>query len=218
MGLFSGWQSAVSSAAQVVANLVGQDIVAKSITLSQASGSNAVTLTTGARLKLGGGTTDYMTSDGTTGLSTAGNFAVGGNMSTFTLGTNQFISFGTNSYIDMSAGAGLRVANKTAINATAPTISSGFGTSPSIAGSNGAFVFTVNVGGGGVATSGVITMPAAANGWVVLCTNTTTPASGNLTKMSANTTTSVTLTNYTNAGAATAWAANDVIGCIAVAY
>lgn len=44
-----------------------------------ASGSNAITLTTGARCKVGGGTNDYFVSDGS-GIKTPGYFQVGGTL------------------------------------------------------------------------------------------------------------------------------------------
>lgn len=55
-----------------VAALLLQDIVARSISLTQASGSIAVQLVTGARLKLGGGTSDYLESNGTNTITAAG--------------------------------------------------------------------------------------------------------------------------------------------------
>jgi hypothetical protein len=54
---------------------------------------------------------------------------------------------------------------------TNPTIASGFGTSPSIVTANGTAAFQVNIGSGGVATSGVLTMPAATTGWACVITN-----------------------------------------------
>lgn len=59
-----------STAANVLAALVGQDIVARSISLSQLSGSVALQMVTGARLQLGTGSTDYFTSNGTTTITT----------------------------------------------------------------------------------------------------------------------------------------------------
>ena len=50
-------------------------------------------------------------------------------------------------------------------SATTPTISSGFGTTPSIVNSNGTAAFSINVGTGGTASSGVITLPAATTDW-----------------------------------------------------
>jgi hypothetical protein len=93
---------------------------------------------------------------------------------------------------------------------TAPTISSGFGTSPSVVANNGTLAFTINVGTGGTASSGVITLPGASTGWVCFFSDQTTPGA-NLTKQTANTTTSVSVTNYNTSGTATAWSANDVL-------
>lgn len=75
MGVFSSWQSAMSGAASIIANLVGQDIVARSISLTQTTGNIAVQLVTGARLKLGGGTNDFLTSDGSNTITAAGTFS-----------------------------------------------------------------------------------------------------------------------------------------------
>jgi hypothetical protein len=95
------------------------------------------------------------------------------------------------------------------LSGNAPTISSGFGTSPSIVNSNGPGAFTVNVGTGGVATSGVIGLSTATTGWncfVIDRTNNT------VTRETATTTTSVTLT------AAAAWAASDILQVSCFAY
>lgn len=99
----------------------------------------------------------------------------------------------------------------------APTISSGFGATPSVANSNGTAAFRVNVGTGGTASSGVIGLPTATNGWNCFASDVTTPAT-NLTRQSASTTTTVTLTNYNNAGAATAWPASDILAVSCFAY
>lgn len=101
---------------------------------------------------------------------------------------------------------------------TAPTIASGFGTSPTIPNSNGTAAFTINVGTGGAASSGVLTMPEATTGWVVDCVDITNAATA-VTVQTAGTSTSVTLTNYSRTtGLATAWAASDIIRCKAMAY
>lgn len=106
------------------------------------------------------------------------------------------------------------------ISGTAPTISSGFGSTPSasITANNGTAAFLVNVGGGGVATSGVIGLPTAATGWVVYCDDMTTPGV-NETKQTATATNTATVTNYnTTTGGAAAWGAQDILRCIAMAY
>ncbi len=98
---------------------------------------------------------------------------------------------------------------------TAPTVASGFGTSPSIAASNGAVAFTVNVGTGGSASAGVITMPAATTGWNCQVANRTAQAANTgdkRTVQTATTTTSITVQNQTiSTGAAAAWTASDVL-------
>ncbi len=104
---------------------------------------------------------------------------------------------------------------------TAPTIASGFGTSPSITASNGTSAILINVGTGGSATSGVLTMPTASTGWV--CTaNDITAAAAHVaynTRQTASTTTSVTLENQTTStGAAVAWAASDIVRVSCSAY
>lgn len=98
-----------------------------------------------------------------------------------------------------------------------PTISSGFGTSPSVvSGANGPGAFLVNVGTGGTASSGVIaTTSAATNGWVCSVTNRTAVAANRAdqrTVQTATTTTTVTVQNQTiSTGAALAWTASDVL-------
>lgn len=110
-----------------------------------------------------------------------------------------------------------KVANSSGVtlfSMTAPTISSGFGTSPSIANSNGTASFTVNVGTGGTATSGVIGLPTATNGWVALCTDVTANAAHTAlqTVQTASATNSVTIESQNRStGAATAWATGSVI-------
>lgn len=95
------------------------------------------------------------------------------------------------------------------VSPTAPTISSGFGTSPSIVNNNGTAAFTINVGTGGVATSGVIGLPTASNGWNCFATDRT---SNIVTRETATTTTTVTLT------AASAWGASDILQVSCFAY
>lgn len=85
---------------------------------------------------------------------------------------------------------------------TAPTISSGFGASPSIASNNFSSSFRVNVGTGGAATTGVVGLPAATTGWNCQVTDMSTNI---VTRQTANNTTTVTVT------AASAWTASDIL-------
>lgn len=116
-------------------------------------------------------------------------------------------------------GGSYQLGGKLAWSTTAPTISSGFGTSPSIVASNGTAAFTVNVGTGGTATSGVIGLPTASTGWACYANDvTTTSTTVFLTKQTATTTTSATFGNFTTAGVAGAWAASDVLQVRCTAY
>lgn len=104
-------------------------------------------------------------------------------------------------------------------SATAPTIASGFGSSPSIPANNGTAAFTVNVGTGGVASSGVITMPTATTGWACTANPTGAPQAAAVTDSAPTSTTSITLTNYTvSTGIALAWPAGTVLEVICVGY
>jgi hypothetical protein len=98
------------------------------------------------------------------------------------------------------------------VSSTAPTISSGFGTSPSVASNNGTAAFTINVGTGGSATSGVIGLPTATNGWVCHAQDlTTNSATVFVTKQTASSTTTATIGNFNTSGAAAAWVASDIL-------
>jgi hypothetical protein len=101
---------------------------------------------------------------------------------------------------------------------SAPTISSGFGTSPSISANNGTGAFRVSVGTGGAASSGVIGLPKAETGWHCTANNiTTNTATVFMTKQTASTTTTVTIGNFNTSGAPAAWAASDtlLVSCFA---
>lgn len=100
--------------------------------------------------------------------------------------------------------------NVVLIAGAAPTISSGFGTTPSVTTNNGTAAFLLNVGTGGTASSGVIGLPTATNSWNCFVTDTTAAANhtGLQTLQTGSTTTTVTVESQNSAGAATAWAAS----------
>ena len=129
--------------------------------------------------------------------------AIGNGSNTVTLGNTSV----TKTYL-----RGDRLTNAVLeVSATAPTISSGFGTSPTITGATTA-AFTINVGTGGTASSGVITLPTATNAWACAVSDTGTTT---ITKVSAKTTSSITLTNYTmSSGATAAWSASSLVDVI----
>lgn len=107
-----------------------------------------------------------------------------------------------------------RTTGKLLLSSTAPTIVSGFGNTPSIASSNGAATFQVNVGTGGSASQGVIGMPTASNGWNCVING---PA-GTFTRQTAQATTNVTVDNYTSTTVHAAWAASAVLNFVCAGY
>lgn len=138
--------------------------------------------------------------------------------------TNKAMNIGTTGRLVNSTNVFQYNVNTTlAISGTAPTISSGFGTSPSISSNNGTAAFRINVGSGNAATSGVIGMPTAANGWN--CTfKFLDPAShlavGQSTEETASTASSVSISNYNAAGAGAliAWPANATLNAQCMAF
>jgi hypothetical protein len=111
-----------------------------------------------------------------------------------------------------ASGTLLQAANLL-ISETAPTISSGFGSTPSIATNNGTAAFSINVGSGGAASSGVIGLPTATNGWNCWAVDLTNPTAGGgyNVKQTASTASSATLTGYNTGGSVAPWLASDIL-------
>jgi len=120
---------------------------------------------------------------------------------------------------DINSTANYRVAGKVSISATAPTFTSGFNTNGTISANNGTSAFRVTVGSGAAGSTGVIGMPTASTGWNCFASDITNPAA-NLPRVSAASTTSITLTNYNGANppVATNWTNGDVIQVSCFAY
>ena len=97
------------------------------------------------------------------------------------------------------------------MDGAAPTISSGFGTAPSIL-ANGTAAFQVTVGSGGTANTGSLVMPTAPNGWVCSVTDITTTAIDAVDKQVSTSASliGVAQINTTN-GNPIAWTAGDVL-------
>jgi len=95
---------------------------------------------------------------------------------------------------------------------TAPTIASGFGTSPSISASNGTAAFSIHIGTGGTSSTGTLNMPTATDGWVCDAADITTQsASVFYTKETGDSASTVVLTQYNDTATATAWVAGDTV-------
>jgi len=122
---------------------------------------------------------------------------------------------GNTLYAPYNASA-LSIGNNLVASSTLPTISSGFGTNPTITASS-TFVFKIVVGTGG-AGSGTVTLPTAPNGWLAFAADVTNGNSLFL-QLTGSTATSVTFTSYSvTTGAAANMSAGDVILVNAIAY
>jgi hypothetical protein len=206
-------QGAVSG----VAALLGQIVTALKFISTQASGSDAFAVTTnGARVHFGAGATDYASSDGTTvafaGPTSSTSVTSTGKVQAGTqVQAGTYVEIGTLLYLDSSGGP------RIILDATAPTITSGFGTTPAII-SNGTIAMRITIGSGGTDSVGVLALPAAARGWNCFAQDLTNPNSF-VTAQTASTTTSASFQNYSRTtGAPIAWTAGDVLSIIAIAY
>lgn len=96
-------------------------------------------------------------------------------------------------------------------NAGTPLIGSGFGTGATVPTHAGNKAFTVNVGTGGTASTGVITLSVEPNGSACHATDNTNSASF-IEDVVQNSATQVTITNYSRTtGTAIAWTASDIL-------
>jgi hypothetical protein len=95
---------------------------------------------------------------------------------------------------------------------TAPTISSGFGSTPSVTQNSGPSSFSVNVGTGGSATSGVVGLPPASHAWACSVADTGATPTGQTEQTTPAATNAATFTNYSRiTGLAVAWTASEII-------
>ena len=110
----------------------------------------------------------------------------------------------------------LSIGNNLVVSTTLPTVSSGFGTSPTIL-ANSTFCFKIVVGTGGAA-NGTITLPTAPNGWLAFAADVTNGSTLFL-QLTGSTATSVTFTSYSvTTGAAANMSAGDVVLVNCIAY
>ncbi|MGB7265742.1 MAG: hypothetical protein WBC92_09530 [Terracidiphilus sp.] len=101
---------------------------------------------------------------------------------------------------------------KVLISSLSPTISSGFGTGASIGQSNGSSSFTITIGPGGNAMSGVLNLSPTLDSWNCWCNDRTTTSSAVfMCKQTASSSTLVTLANFDFEGRPEPWQAGDTI-------
>ena len=95
---------------------------------------------------------------------------------------------------------------------TAPSVSSGFCTGTTISKNNGTAAFEITLGSSGCGATGILTMPAAANGWVCDAVDVTTPDTHVIAQAANDNATTVTLKDYSRTtGAAQNFNASDKI-------
>lgn len=100
---------------------------------------------------------------------------------------------------------------------TVPTLT-GFCTSPTVPNNNGSVAFEINVGTSCAASTGTITLPAAAHKWKCDFANVTNPNT-NVVRQTGGTTTTATVTNYSaTTGSATNFTSSDVIEASCTGY
>lgn len=132
-------------------------------------------------------------------------------------------STGTGSLVYSSAPSfanKIQLGGNLLVSTTMPTVASGCGTSPTITGGTTA-AFALNVGTGTITNPCVLTFTAAPHAWSVNCTDSTTISTSNFVTLAKGTsTTSVTLTSYTDAATSSGanWTASDVLQCTAFPY
>jgi len=132
-----------------------------------------------------------------------GYISISGLGGAFPMGPNQRLSLRSAGGFNWQVVASLPVS-------TAPTISSGFGTGASRTVSNGPLSFNINVGTGGAASTGVIGLPTASTGWTCSVTDITSKSAAvSSTQMTASTTNTATIGNFTDISTSGPWNAGD---------
>lgn len=214
--------SAATTLAKLAATSTGNALISGGVgTVSSWGKIGLTTHITGTLGPTNGGTGfaayavgDILYANSTTSLARLADVAVG----------QVLISGGVNTAPAWSATARLTNLNLGSANltfsGTAPTISSGFGTGPSVTGS--ATSFRVDVGTGGTATQGIVGLPTAATGWNCHLEDITQSNANDAdlrTMQISSSTTTITVENQTvSTGMATAWSASDILSAVCAAY
>ena len=116
----------------------------------------------------------------------------------------------------IALGAATTTAGNTILSTTAPTISSGFNTSGySVSSPTSTAAFTVTVGTGTATSSGVLSMPTATTGWNCFASS---RSGASLVLETSESSSSVTLTNYSTPGTTANFASGALIQVSCFAY
>ncbi len=216
IGRLAGQQNVTGSSNTFIGTAAGQGASGQSNSFNTAVGASALAAvtTSGGNVAVGLSALAAVTSG--SGTNTAIGTNAGNNLTT---GTNDiFIGNGVQAPA-VGTSNWLNIGNGIYETLAAPTISSGFGTSPSVVNGTSSASFTVNVGTGGSATSGVIAFPTAApNGWNCSAVNNTASATL-VTECVTTSTTTTTCSSYSRTtGVLTAWGASNVLGIRCMGY
>ncbi len=121
--------------------------------------------------------------------------------------------------IQASQPSSINIETQLVDSGTNPSIASGFGSSPTCTRCNNTAAMEINVGTGGSASSGVVTMPSALTRWACDVNPSGAPQAGAVMYAATTSTTSITITNYTVAtGIALAWPSGAIITVSCRAY
>ncbi len=102
--------------------------------------------------------------------------------------------------------------SKLLLTSVAPTISEGFGLGSSITASNGPSSFTITIGTGGTAGSGIVNLEPVADAWNCWCNDmTTTTATVFMCKQTSTSSSRVSLGNFSNQGTPAPWRVGDTL-------
>lgn len=102
---------------------------------------------------------------------------------------------------------------KLLVSQSAPSIQTGFCTSPTLTNASGTAAFEITIGTGCAASTGTLNMPTASTGWVCHIVNYTNPTGNAPAQTNTLLPSNVIFTNFSRTtGAATNWTAGDVLG------
>jgi hypothetical protein len=122
-------------------------------------------------------------------------------------------------YVQMNAGYSSTQIEADNSGSPSSAITGGFGTGAAIVAKSGFRAFQIKTGTDGTASSGIVRLPLAVNGWTCSANDLTTHSSTVAqTVQTASTTTSATLANYTVAGSSGPWTAGDVLNVACQPY
>jgi hypothetical protein len=196
---------------------------ASDTTLARSAAGKVVLTGTTPMLQLGGTTASFpaLKQSGANLNLRVGDDTANTGLAVANLHVGASVLFPGTGFVQFTSGLRDGTSGNILVSQTAPTISSGFAASgTTLTPNNGTAAFVINVGATTPGSSGVIGLPAAANGWNCYVTDITGAAAhvGLHTVQTGSTTASVTVESQNAAGVATAWAGNSILRVSCFAY